>query len=176
MRKFHVLGAALAALFAFGVLTAASASAVTFLLAEWLVGGVGISTTQLTDSEGELLLEETVLGIKIDALCSGIFDGSIGPNGADDITELLSLAGVAITSDLVETSGIVCTNDANCPEPLVWATNMPWLTLAELMVEGTEEFMVDLLMSTVAGGTLGYHIVCMGSSLSDNEFFGPLDH
>ena len=122
----------------------------------------------LESGEAGLLLEETVLGIKIDVVCSGVFDGSIGPNGADDITELLELTtGTRITNELVETSGILCTNTTNCPEPLVWAFGLPWLTLTELMVDGTEEFFVDLLTSTVAGQAIGYHIVCMGSGLSD---------
>jgi hypothetical protein len=169
MRKLHVLGAVLAALFALGVLTASSASAVTFLLAEWLVNGIGTTNTQLVETEGESEFTENlgILGV-IRILCSGIFVGSIGPNGADEITELLELGtGLArITNELVETSGLTCTNIEKCTSPLVWADKLPWLTLAELMVDGTEEFFVDLLTSSGAGNP-GYHIFCMGSGLGD---------
>jgi hypothetical protein len=175
MRKLHVLGAALAALFALGVLTASSASAVTFLLAEWLAGAVGITTTQLVDIESgpnKILLGETIPLIgKIDILCAGIFDGSIGPNGADDITELLTLGGALVDLTPLAEPGLLC-EDAKepgtvaCPEPLVWLDNLPWLTLAELMVDGTEEFFVDLITSSGAGEP-GYHVVCMGTVLED---------
>src|SRR5258708_35871573 len=161
MKKLHIFNLALVAVFAFGALTVASASAVEFLLAEWLVNGSPVTTELATDSEGELLFEETVLGIKIDALCSGILDGTIGANGADLITALLNLAGGEIpTTELVE-PGIACTNDLNCPEPLAWADKLPWESLLELMVDGTETFFVDLLIGA------GYHIVCMGTGTSD---------
>jgi hypothetical protein len=168
MKKLHVLGVVLAAVFAFGALTAASASAtVVFLLAEWLKGGVAVTTTELVDSEAGpngVTLRETVLFIKIAVNCSGIFDGSIGPNGADEITELLTLGEGAIpTTPLVE-PGLVCTNVENCPEPLVWLDNLPWLTLAELMEEGTESFFVDLILPTVVGNNPGYHVDCMNGT------------
>ena len=58
MRKIQVLGVALLALFAFGALTAVSASAAnTYLLAEWLLNGVaiGASETNLVEIDGTLL-------------------------------------------------------------------------------------------------------------------------
>jgi hypothetical protein len=90
MRKFYGLGLAMVAVCAIGVLSAASASAITFLLAEWLSSGSSITATLLTETTGgEVAFTETLDGIKIDILCSGIFDGSIGPNGADEIEEPL---------------------------------------------------------------------------------------
>jgi hypothetical protein len=167
MKKLHVLGVALAALFAFGALTAASASAVTFLLAEWLKAGVGITTTELVDSEsgeGGVLLEETILGIKIAAVCSGIFDGSIGPNGADEITELLTLpVSTLVSSTALVEPGLLCEPEQNCPEPLVWLDNLPWLTLAELMEDEGQSFFVDLIMSSGVGDP-GYYVDCMNGT------------
>jgi len=171
MKKFQLVGAALVAVFVLGALTAGSASALTFLLAEWLEGGGGLTTTKLGDIEGELLLAETltILGVKvkIDALCSGIFDGEFGPNGADEITELLTLEPSSLVSGtaLVE-PGLACTNTENCPEPLAWATELPWLTLLVLMEDSGESFFADLL--TKPGGKVGYYVICMGSSASDS--------
>jgi hypothetical protein len=167
MRKFQLLGVALAAVFAVAAMTVASASATpVFLLAEFLVNGAAIptGTTKATDSEGtEILVEETILGIKIDVLCSGIFDGTVGPNGVDEITLLLSLAGIEVTlANMLE-----CTNSSNCPEPLVSAVDLPYPTLAELMEEEgvTNPTFVDLFTGT--GGAPGYEVNCMGSSASD---------
>jgi hypothetical protein len=162
MKKSHILGLALFAIFAFGVLTAASAmAAVEFLLAEWLVNGAPITETLATDSEsGEIALEETVLGVKTVVLCSGIFDGTIGPNGVDEITALLDLTGTITVPRTLEGSGLACTNSGNCPEPLVWAVGLPYKTQAELMVEGTETWFVDLF--TNATKEIGYHVECMG--------------
>ena len=167
MRKLHVLGVALIAVVAFGVVSAATASAVTFLLAEWLVGGSAVTSTALAETTGELLIAEelTVLGVKIKiaVLCSGIFVGSIGSDGADDLTELLNLARELIDLTPLVELGLLCTNDENCPEPLAWADNLPWLTQLELMVDGSEEFFVDLLTAN-GNGSPGYHVVCMGNT------------
>jgi hypothetical protein len=160
MRKLHLFGVALAAILVVGVMTAASASALEFLLAEWLVNGNPITTELSVVTEGELLLEETVLGIKIDALCSGKLVGTIGPTGADLITELQNLVGTKIGVELVE-PGIECVNDSNCPEPLAWADKLPWVTELELMEDAGGPFFADLFLA------VGYHIVCMGSGTSD---------
>ena len=95
MKKFQIFGVALAAVFSVAAMTVASASAApVFLLAEWLVNGAAITTPHNTDTEGpEILMEETILGIKIDVLCSGIFDGNVQANGVDVVSELLALAG-----------------------------------------------------------------------------------
>jgi hypothetical protein len=170
MKKFHILGVALIAVFAVGVLSAATASALTFLLAEWLENGSGITATLLAEIAGELLLQEKVLflgvEIVIDALCSGILDGFIGPDGASDITELLNLKEEAINLTALVELGLECVNDENCAEPLAWAVNLPWLDLLELMEDGTETFFIDLLAGTT-NGNVGYYVDCMGSGLTD---------
>jgi len=163
MKKLHVLGLALLAVFAFGAIVAASASALEFDLAEWLENGLEIPAgqTRASDTEGELLLEETVIGIKIDALCSGIFIGNVGADGADTITSLQNLAKSTISSTPLTEPGLLCTNDENCPEPLAWADNLPWETLLEWVLGDGEEFYADLLNN--AGKNVGYHLICMGS-------------
>jgi hypothetical protein len=166
MKKFQLLGLVLVAIFAFGAVSAVTASAVEFLLAEWLVSGSPVSSVLLADVEGELALSETIpiINVKISALCSGTLDGTIGLTGEDTITELLTLGttGTLVSSTPLVEPGLLCTNTENCPEPLAWADNLPWNTLLELMVDGTETFFVDLL--TAASGNVGYHVVCMGST------------
>ena len=148
MKKFQLLGLMLVAAFAISVVAASAASAVEFLLAEWLAAGSPITTSQATDQEGELELEDQkVLGVAVKILCSGILDGTVSADGEDSITELLSLAGVAAGTPL-SGPGVTCTNTANCGgTPKVWAVNLPWTTLAELMVDGTETFFVDLIIN-----------------------------
>jgi len=167
MRKFHVLGLALVAVCAFGVLSAAGASAVTFLLAEWLEGGVGLTATLLAEIKGELALSETLDGININALCSGILDGNIGPNGADEITELLNLAAGSISLTALTGTALECLNTENCAEALAWAQGLPWLTLLVLMEDGSETFFADLLTPEKAGGEVAYEVECMSLGLSD---------
>jgi hypothetical protein len=168
MKKFYALAVALFAVCAFGVLSVASASAaVTFLLAEILDNGLPLTGSVATDSEaGELLLEETILGVKIDVLCSGILDGTANVNGEGTVTELLTLTGTLVNKIPLEEPGLACTNSLNCPEPLAWADNLPWKVVVELMVDGAETFFVGLLLSSGAGNP-GYHIACMGNSLAD---------
>jgi hypothetical protein len=168
MKKFYVLGVPLFVVCAFGVFSVASASAaVTFLLAEILDNGLPLVGSVPADGESsEILLEETILGVKIDILCSGIFDGTANINGEGTVTELLTLSGTLVSKTPLEEPGLACTNSANCPEPLIWADNLPWKLVAELMVDGTETFFVGLLLSSGAGNP-GYHIACMGNSLSD---------
>jgi hypothetical protein len=164
-KKFQLVGVALVAVFAvLGMAVALASAAPVFLLAEWLINGVAIAagTTHPTDSEGsEILFEETILGIKIDVLCSEIFDGTVGANGADMITELLALAGGAAIS---LTNALLCTNSANCPEPLVVWINLPYKTTLELMEE-EGNFFADLFEGT--GGAPGFEFECMGSGASD---------
>jgi hypothetical protein len=163
MKRFQLLGVALVAVFAVAAMTVASASAApVFLLAEWLVNGAAITTAHNTDAEGsEILIEETILGIKIDVLCSGFFDEQVLANGAITIQELLSLSGMLVT--LV--SQLMCTNTANCPEPLVAAIDLPYKGTLELMEEEGVSSFVTLLEGT--GGAPGYEVECMGSGTSD---------
>jgi hypothetical protein len=161
MRKVHLVWVALAAILVVGVMTAASASALEFLLAEWLVNGAPITTELSAATEGELLLEETVLGIKLDALCSVRLAVRLGIFGFEIISiEWESLEGTKIGTELVE-PGIPCVNDGNCPEPLAWADKLPWKGELELMEDTGGPFFVELLLDS------GYHIVCMGSGTSD---------
>ncbi len=168
MRRFKVLGVAIFAVLLLSVAVAATASAVEFLLALWLLNGANVVSPVLVDQEGELELRSLNgggFGVKAIALCSGILDGFVEANSLDLITELLTLTGTAVSlTELVE-PGLACTNVENCTEPLAWA-DLPttgWVTEAELMVDGTETFFVDLLLGA------GYYVNCMGGLIPFSE-------
>jgi len=157
MKKFRLMVVALFALVALGAVLATSASAaVSFLPAHWTFNGVTVTTLLPTEATGELLIEANGIAI----LCSGIFVVTFGPEGSDETTELLSLARVKISKVELSGEALSCTNESGCENPLVWAANLPWQTLAELMVDGTEEFFVDLLVSGT-GGKPGWYVECM---------------
>jgi len=160
MRRTHLLGLALLAIFAFSVVATATASAELFLLAQWLFNGGTILSELLVESPGELLLEDNKVPILVKAmvLCSGYLDGFVGPGSADLITELLNLTKEPISKTGLSGVALVCTNQENCPEPLVWAVNLPWETELELHEDpGPEEDYVVLIL-----GKPGWEVECMG--------------
>jgi hypothetical protein len=167
MRKFLLLGLVLGAVCAFGILSVAGASALTFLLAEWLESGKGITATLLAEIPDELAFTETLDGIKIDVLCSAILDGFVGPDGAAEITETLNLGGEAISLIGLTGTAIACTNSENCGEPLAWGLDLPWLSLYVLMEDGIQTFFDDLTVSQTTGEEVAYEIECMSLGLAD---------
>src|SRR6202034_2246398 len=167
MKTTYVLGLALVAIFAVGVLSAASASALTFLLAEWLENGSPVTATLLFETPETVLFDEELDGIPIHIVCSVILDGFIGPNGAAEITEILNLSGEPISLVGLTGTADTCTNEDNCAEPLFWETELPRLTLLELMEDGTETFFSDLITSEKTGGQVGYEFECMSLGISD---------
>jgi hypothetical protein len=176
MSRFRLLVGAMLALFAFGAFMAASASAVTFLLAEWLVGGVAVTTESLVEVGNEILLEDNKVPIigKATILCSGFLDGWVGPASLDWVSEALSLNGEAISNTLEVGKSLDCVAQSGCETNtpvLVWPVGMPWTTEAELMEDGTEKFFADLIKSA-AGGTseIGWEIencLVLGSAMTD---------
>ena len=114
MRKVQLLGLVLLALFAFGVFTASAMA--TTLLDEWLVGGAAVTTELLVEVEDELLLEDSKVPIigKVDILCSVIYDGWIGPNSLDYLSEVLNLSGVALSGTPFIGESIDCTDQTGC--------------------------------------------------------------
>jgi len=172
MSRTRLVLVALSAVFAFGALTAVSASAVTFLLALWLWNGTAVSVNLNVESEGELLLEDTkggLFGEATDVLCSGILDGWVGPESLDEISEILELATLTLISTVVLVEpGLVCTNVSGCPEPLVWAEELPWQTEVEL-VEDAGVFFAILLLPHPGAELLGWEVECMGLGNATDE-------
>jgi hypothetical protein len=173
MRKLQLLGMALIAVFAVGVLTAASASAVpTFLLAEWLVNGTAVTSELSVEAVGTILLEDTAATGKPDIICSGKLDGTIGEDGLDVISEALTLGGVAVSAPLGAQALETCTSSSGfCEEPLVWPIGLPWTTLLELMEQGTpvEKFFVVLVGPSVPGTLIGWYVQCMKPLTVEDE-------
>ncbi len=173
--RFVGVGAALLAVVAMSAMAmASSASAVTFLLASWLVGGVNVTATTLVESEGELLLENEKSAGGRAALqkCSGLLVGDVGPNSADDTTELLSLAGVLVNNAALVGTGLTCELETLCENSSkVWAVNLPWLTEVELWEESaTESGFVDLLMPHPgAAGNVGWYVECKTALITVSE-------
>jgi hypothetical protein len=167
MKRYKMLGFALVVVLALSALIASTASAVEFSLAEWLSAGATITSAQASDAEGELELTSSNgggLGVHVKVLCSGIFDGTVGPGSEDSITKLLTLAGVEVSSTALSGTALTCANDENCTEPLMWAVGLPWKTELKLMVDGTETFFADLITSTA-----GYYVECLILGVSVSE-------
>jgi hypothetical protein len=161
MRRLHLLGLVLVAACAFVASIATSAlAAPPTLLAEWLWNGSAVLSELLVDVEEELLLEDQKLGTVI--LCSGIFDGWVNVNGEDLITAVLNLTGTEIGTPLGTGTALECTNQANCENPLVWADNLPWPTLLELIEldNPTPEWSFVILILGTGGGP-GWDVECM---------------
>jgi hypothetical protein len=169
---------ALFAVLAFGAIGAASSAtaAVVFLLAEWLRNGVGISETLLSLTEGELLFENRnapVIKSAASTTCSGMLNGSVGVNGADEIAELLTLAKAAVSASPLTGGFLSCTKgtgDAVCEAGTkLWAVNLPWLTLLVLWEEGGVTGFADLLAPHTGGGNLGWYIECKTALVTLSE-------
>jgi hypothetical protein len=150
MKKIHILGLALFAVFAASAMTAVSASAT-----EWLIGGAVVGAPTSVETKGELLLTDlkAISGNPAGVHCSGIFVGTVGAGAADEIKELLNLANELISSTPLSGLALSCTNDENCPTPEVWPINLPWQT--KLEAGGVDD-------TTTTNGTkkIGYEVVC----------------
>lgn len=143
---------------------------VTFSLAEWLVAAGAVTTTLLVESSGLLTLEDKKgpLGVRGAVLCSGILDGTIGPNGEDEITELLRLDGVtAVSLTALSGNALLCDGQAGCNTGTgnaeVWAVNLPWLTSVERVEEASPTLFqgfVDLILPHTGGGEPGWYTFC----------------
>src|ERR1700722_80386 len=169
--RFVGVGAALAAVVALSALAVASSAsaAVTFLLASWLVGGNNVTATTLTEMVGEALFENEKSAVGKTSLqkCSGILVGDVGPNSADDDTEVLTLGGIALSQTALAGTSVTCELEALCESSSkIWVVNLPWLTEVELWEEGTESGFVDLFMPHAGGGDVGWYIECKTALLT----------
>jgi len=132
MRKFHVLGLSLFVMIALGSFVASQALAETV----WLVGGSRVTAEVLVLSEGELLLLDTVLGLTVDIVCSGLNEGVVGGHielgvvqlGAqwDEVTRITDLNGnnPPILCEYLERGPCEASTLTADVEPF----GLPWLT------------------------------------------------
>jgi hypothetical protein len=177
MRKFYLLGLTLMSVFSFAVITAGSASALETLLADWVVGGVEVTGELLVEVDGEVSLQDLGAVTAPVILCSGLLDGFLQENGQDLITEVLNLNNGGISLTALSGTALNCTTvSGTCTEPLVWAVNLPWLTLLELLVippggAGNEPFVI--LISSDGAGNPGWYVECMGFLQGEDECTAP---
>lgn len=136
----------------------------TFLLAEWLVNGVAVTSELSTQTSGEFSLEDskTAFG-KAKILCSGILDGWVGPSSLGWVSELLNLSGEAISTTPLTGLALECTSQEGCEsstKPKVWPVGLGWETEVELMEEESVFFALLLLPHT-SGANPGWEVECL---------------
>jgi hypothetical protein len=164
IRKIQLLGLALFAVFAFSAVLAGMASAEVTLLAEWLRNGAAITANLASVTTGEITLEDNKVPIagKVAVLCSGILDGTVGANGADEITKALNLSGEELGAALTGLE-LVCSNVTKCEAGTtiqVWAEKLPWKTLLFLMENGE-------ILDLVEGSAYEVQCLVLGITASD---------
>ena len=166
MKKSHLIGITLIAVFAFGAMAATSAFAEVGM--EWLLHEEKLlSETVLGEiaTEGELLLEEMEAPFvgKSVVHCSGVAEGTLGPEGLDLIEEVFGLKGEPV-NDLTCEALEGCETSGTTP-PLVEPVNLPWES--ELVLVGTT--VRDNVRSAVAGKAPGYKVTCLVLKLSTTD-------
>jgi hypothetical protein len=148
MKKLQVVLLALVAMFALTAILASTASAEATLLAEWLIKGAGVTTLTSTTSLGKILLEDTKLGSDVE--CEGTFDGSVGPNGEDETTEVLNEAGTIVNLEHPLTLSNGCKVGKGCSTTAaveVAPEGLPWHTLL-FLDETTGKFLDNAFKAT----------------------------
>ena len=103
------------------------------LLNEWRVDGAALTALQSVETTGEIKLVaegEPLIGT-VEVICSQILDGTISPGGAGEITELLTLTGVAVSKTALSGTGLACTNVSKCSSPELWAAGLPYQSKLE---------------------------------------------
>ncbi len=172
MKRFRFAGVGvtvLAVLALSAMALASTASATTFLLAEFLENMVGITETMLVETTGEWLLENAKGPVgKVAMVCSEILVGDVGPNGAEDFTEVLNLSKELIANTALSELALLCTDETSCESSKMWAVGLPWLSLLELWEQGSESGFVTLLTSQ-SGGNIGWYIECTVLGVKGSE-------
>lgn len=159
MKKLHAALLALVALFAFAAIVV-NASAAEELLAFWLVNGVAVASALPVLAEGEILLHNTSNGAHI--ICSFHAEGTINPESLLEITEVLTLGGLAVGA--LGSEALLCkavsTCEASTTDIEVRPTNLPWDFEAEL---------VGLAYFLLLKGEASYEIKCLVLGLNFEE-------
>jgi hypothetical protein len=162
MRKIQLLGIALVVVCAFSAFTVASASALTLVAAKWLANGAVVNANLAADTLGELLFENVLNGGAI--LCSGLFEGTVGANGVDNITKVFNLAGTEIPAldETGATGGLSCSGEKTCETGSeIWPVGLPFKTQLDLDTEDGKFY--DLVLNAE------YFILCLFFGSSINE-------
>ena len=171
MRKMQLVGVAFLALFAFGALTATSATGAT-LLAEWLLKGSKVTAETLIEIKGGITFGDSkgILGSPAAVECSWSLDGWVGPNSLDYISEALNVASESI--GVLGGLALECTAKEGCEtntKPSVNFLGLPWESEVDLLEQTGGPFFADFLTKK-GGGTLGVEItncLVLGSAHED---------
>ena len=153
MRKLYILGAVVLAASALAAVSAASASAIG-----WLLNGVAVASETAATVEGLLLLTDLKApGGAATVACEGILDGFVSTGGLELVTALLTLAGVEVK---LAGTALSCKVEAGACEKTVsaevWVEGLPWeATLA--VAEPTE----SSLMIDQTKGEQAFSIKCL---------------
>jgi hypothetical protein len=164
MKKLHVVLMALVAVSAFSVVAVSSASAEITLLAEWLANGNPITMTLATTFKGTILFTDsaTPLGSATVKCAGGALDGWVGPDGTDQINEVLNSAGKSIEAAL-KGEAFLCEGVKTCEkdatETEVWPLALPVMNLLYLLESSSEPF--SILFFTPGAKNLGIEIKCL---------------
>jgi hypothetical protein len=93
-------------------------------------------------------------------------DGTVGNNGEDEIVELLTLGKVAVSLIALSGTALLCSGQEGCTTGTendeVWAVNLPWKTLLQLVEEASPLFQgfVILISAHSGGGQPGWYVKC----------------
>jgi hypothetical protein len=153
MKKLHLIGMALVAVFAFSAVVAAAASAAP----EWLVKAAAVTGALAVETKGSLLLTDlkaSILGASSVECLSGSLNGTINSAGKDTVTEIVvgtgKSTGNGLTGGKLECKGVKgCEGTGQ-----VYPIGLPWTT--QLTLEGPTIF-DD---TTSASGKIGYIVEC----------------
>jgi hypothetical protein len=136
MKKIQMMGLALVAVLAIGVVAASAASAL-----EFLVSGVAVKSPEKVSVSlsGTLILEDMGKGSPTTIECTGTGTG------------VVEAAGKGLQETATATSCV--TLAGTCASPLAKAIHLPWTT----QIEGERN-----LISSSGAGAPGYEVTCFG--------------
>jgi hypothetical protein len=164
IKKIHVLGLALVAMFALSAVATSAASAeLVYELALWLINGNDVVNPILVVATGDLLFHNLLNGAILH--CSGQLEGWIENNSLDLITMVWDLELLVLIVELSTGPSISCESLAICEANtgLTWPQGIEpngWVT-------EVEEDPVGVFWELVFGA--GYHIECHVVGISFTE-------
>jgi hypothetical protein len=159
MRRLATLLTLAVALLLTGAMGTTSALAASGI---WEVEGNPITAGEgalSVEGESEFELADSKSGDGV--LCKGILVGTVGPEGTDEIMEVLNAAKEKIGS--LSGTALLCKSVKGCEEGAdieVWPGNLPWLTELLSMTEGEPE-MLDAFFDSTTGSDPRWEITCL---------------
>jgi len=156
VKNIHIIGIAAVALSAFMAPSAFAANP------EWLVDGAAVSAGTSIETKGDLILTDLGAPGEPAVLCEGILDGTIGPGGTGEVTKVLNLAGVEVSSGLGTGTILLCPPVKTCTgETEILPKGLPWKT--QLTLSGTS------VLDVTTVPLIGYEVICtvLGIKITD---------